>query len=505
VPPALWFIVVCSLTDMIPYGIMGCKMNAEVIKIGRGKKDSGPDTKAIPRDARVPEGDSDDGRQVNHERNSTAAEVVGGQGERVCRRAYVYKLKPNAAQRERLSATLETCRRLYNDCLFERQACWEQHPDEDPAEKRVTGSMQKKSHVTDRRKSDEFLLSVNSQILQDVVDRLEKTFKAFFKRVKQGQTPGYPRFKGRGWYDSFTYPRFGWDASQIKASETEKPSRYGKVCCAGIGWIKMFYDRPIQGKAKTVTFRRRTGGWYAIISCEVPYDPMAATGESVGIDLGIEAFATLSNGERIENPRILKKRMSRMKRASRRLSRRDGPDRKKGKFASSGRWKKARALLAKQHDGVRRTRQEFHRRTVHALVSRFDAIAVEDLNVRGLVRNHHLARAISDVGWASFVMCLVNKAESAGRVVTKVNPAYTSQDCSECGARVPKKLSERMHCCPYCGVVMHRDENAARNIKERAKSLAFGEVEAVAPAREPRTTHMRVDRGQLLLSLFPDG
>ena len=374
------------------------------------------------------------------------------------RKAFVYKLKLNKKQLAQLEATLETCRRLYNHCLWERRECWEQHPDEDNQLRHVTLSMQKKAHVTERRKSDAYLSAVNSQILQDVLSRLDKTFLSFFKRLKNGQTPGYPRFKGRGQYNSFTDPFFAHQAKQVTGR---------KIWCAGVGLLKMFYDRPIQGKAKIATFIRRADGWFVSIVCEVELETLPATGESVGIDLGIEAFATLSTGERIENLRHIKKHQTKLKRASRRLSRRSGPDKKNGKRPSN-RWKKARALLKKAHQRVSNARKEFHRRTVSSLITRFDAVAVEDLNIAGMMKNHSLAKAISDVGWGYFVSMLETKAESAGRTVTKVAPQYTSQDCSECGQRVPKKLSQRWHTCPYCGLQLHRDTNAARNILARA-------------------------------------
>lgn len=350
----------------------------------------------------------------------------------------------------------------------------------------MTASDQKKAHVTTRRKTCPYLSVVNVDILQDVVDRLDKTYRAFFRRCKSGQTPGYPRFKGYGWYDSFIDPRFGWRGSQIRTSESEAPSKYAHVWLPLCGWVKMFYDRPIEGKAKIATFRRRPDGWYVIISCEVVNEDLPPTGQSVGVDLGIEAFATLSNGERVENPRHLAKAQSRLKRAARRQSRRSGPDKRTGKKPSK-RWVKAKNLLARQHDHVRRARQEFHRRVAYDLVNRFDTIAVEDLNVAGMVRNHCLARHISDAGWGLFINTLVSKAESAGRQVVKVPPRYTSQNCSGCGQRVPKKLSQRWHDCPFCGLKLHRDENAARNIQERAESSAFGDGGGLPLPEEPRT------------------
>lgn len=456
-------------------------MSGQVVESGYERTNCGFDAAAASRDARLPEVESGCGRQTTSPGNPPTPENHDRNG-RPGRRAYVYKLKPNRAQVAYLDATLETCRRLYNDCLAERKEAWEQRQES------ITASDQKKSHVTVRRKDCPYLSAVNSQILQDVVNRLDRSFQGFFRRVKSSQTPGYPRFKGRGQYDSFTDSRFGWGTSLIRLPVSDIPSKYAHVYLASFGWIKMFYDQPIQGKAKTATFRRRPDGWYVIISCEVLNEDLPATGQSVGVDLGIEAFATLSNGERIENPRHMAKNLARLKRANRRQSRRSGPDKGKGKKASK-RWVKAKRLLAKQHEHVRRARQEFHRRVTHDLVNRFDTIAVENLNVAGMVRNHCLARHISDAGWGLFIRTLESKAESAGRQVVKVPPHYTSQTCSGCGQRVPKKLSQRWHDCPFCGLKLHRDVNAARNIQERAESSAFGDGGGLPLPEEPRTAH----------------
>ena len=225
------------------------------------------------------------------------------------------------------------------------------------------------------------------------------------------------------------------------------------------------------GTPKTVTLTRRADGWYACIACDTEPEPLPRTGESVGIDVGLESFATLSNGETIANPRLLRRAERQLKTAQRRVSRR-----KKG----SERRKKARVLLAKAHLKVRRARLDFCHQVAHGLVARFDTIAVEKLNIKGMVKNHHLAKSISDAGWGLFVSVLTHKAESAARRVIAVNPAYTSQNCFNCGIRVPKKLSVRLHSCPHCGFEAHRDVNAALNILNKISQsggdTAFGET-----------------------------
>jgi hypothetical protein len=184
-------------------------MGKQVVECGYERCDCSTHVATACRDALLPKVNGGRRRSTSPQGDTAAVEDFDRPG-RLGRRAYVYKLKPNRAQSAYLDATLETYRHLYNDCLAERKESWEQR------QERVTASDQKKAHVTLRRKSCPYLSAVNSQILQDVVNRLDRSFQAFFRRCKSGQTPGYPRFKGRGWYDSFTYPRFGWAASQIR-------------------------------------------------------------------------------------------------------------------------------------------------------------------------------------------------------------------------------------------------------------------------------------------------
>lgn len=238
-----------------------------------------------------------------------------------------------------------------------------------------------------------------------------------------------------------------------------------------IGSITFCKDRPLQGKPKTCTIIRKAGGWFAHITCEVEPEPLPKTGGRVGIDLGIESFATLSNGEMVANPRHYRGAERTLKTAQRRLSRRQ-----KG---GSGR-RRARQLLAKAHLKVARTRRDFCHKVAHDLVTRFDHIVVEDLNIRGMAKNHPLAKSISDAGWGTFVSILSEKAESAAKTVEKVNPAYTSQNCSGCGQRVPSALSVRWHSCPYCGLELHRDHNAALNIQRKGGGTALVDLVAVA-------------------------
>jgi len=321
------------------------------------------------------------------------------------------------------------------------------------------------------KRASPYLRNVHSQVLQDVLHRVDRAYGAFFRRIKAGEKPGYPRFKGKGWYDSFTYPQWG---NGVKLVD-------GRLILSKIGAIRLHTDRPIEGRPKTCAIVRKADGWYASIACEVVPSPLPPTGKAVGVDVGLESFATLSNGAQIANPRYYRTAERKLKQAQRRLSRR---------VKGSNRRRKARELLAKAHLKVKRARQDFAHKTARALVNDYDQIAVEKLNIRGMLRNHPLAKSISDAGWDLFLSILIAKAASAGRIVVEVNPAGTSQLCAQCGEPVPKRLAVRWHSCPYCGCELHRDHNAALNILKKGGGTAFGEAQALA-GLENREPHRR--------------
>jgi putative transposase len=230
-----------------------------------------------------------------------------------------------------------------------------------------------------------------------------------------------------------------------------------------IGRIAVRWSRPIEGTPKTVTISHEADGWSVVFSCaEVPTQPLPRTGNETGIDVGLKVFLITSEGDAVENPRHHRKAEKQLKKAQRRVSRR-----KKG----SKRRRKAVKLLAKQHQNVQRQRRDFHHKTANTLLRQYDTIYLEDVRVANMVRNHHLAKSISDAGWVAFRAILEGKAAYAGRQVVAVPPAYTSQDCSGCGVRVPKSVSVRTHVCTSCGLVLDRDENAARNILWAGQAL----------------------------------
>jgi putative transposase len=304
---------------------------------------------------------------------------------------------------------------------------------------------------------------VNAQVLQDVVLRVDRAFQAFFRRIREGQTPGYPRFHGCSRYNSVTYPQVGEHGGARLDN--------GFLVLSKIGRIVVRWSRPLEGTPKTVTISREADGWYVCFSCaDVLMRPLPSTGLEIGIDLGLEAFATLADGTRIFHPGWYRKAERRLKTAQRRVSRR-----KKG----SNRRRQAVTLLTRAYQKVKRQRADFHHKTALALVRTNDVIYHEDLQTANMVRNHYLAKSITDAGWSAFLTILSFKAACAGRSVFAVPPAYTSQICSSCGVVVQKGLSVRWHSCPDCGTRLHRDHNAAKNI-ERAGQARRGGVALAA-------------------------
>jgi putative transposase len=353
------------------------------------------------------------------------------------RKTYKYKLQPTAEQEGTLAFVVRRCRELYNGGLQERRAAWQK------CSVSITAASQSAQLPAIKDVRLEYH-DVHAQVLQDVLTRLDRAFQAFFRRVKAGETPGYPRFHGANCYNSFTYKQFGNGATLDK----------GFLVLSKIGRIAVRWSRPIEGTPKTVTVSREADGWYACFSCEgVPTRPLPDTGQEIGIDLGLESFATLADGSQIANPRILRLAERRLKRAQRRVSRR---------VKGSHRRRKAVNLLARAHQKVRRARHDFHHKVAHSLVRLYDTVYHEDLQTANMLRNHQLAKSISDAGWSAFLSVLAFKAVCAGKRAVAVPPAYTSQTCSGCGVIVHKGLSVRWHSCPDCGASLHRDHNAAQ-------------------------------------------
>ena len=358
------------------------------------------------------------------------------------RKTYKYRLYPTGNQTNAIDETLETHRRIYNRALDERKTAWEQ------AKQSISYGAQSASYKI-TRETNEYYQETNFSSVQRTLRRLDKAFKAFFRRIKSGDKPGYPRFKGRNRFDSieFNYA----DGAKIRDN--------GKLYIQHIGEIKAKFHRPIKGVIKTVTIKRQAGKYYACFSCETEPQPLEPTGVAVGLDLGISKFVTTSDGEFFEPPKFLRASERNLRRQQRKVARR-----KKG----SNRRRKAVRQLKKTHLRIADQRRDNAHKVARILINQYDVIAVEDLNTIGLIKNHHLAKSIADAAWNTFIIILAQKAEEAARKLIKVDPKYTSQECSQCGEIVKKDLSVRTHECPRCGLVLDRDINAAKNILKKA-------------------------------------
>jgi putative transposase len=363
------------------------------------------------------------------------------------RKTFKYKLMPTPKQEGALETLVYRVRARYKIALEQRKTWWQR------GQGIGASYYQQQAELPDLKAACPDSAAINAQVLQDVLLRVERAYQAFFRRVKAGETPGHPRFQGKGRDHRFTYPQDGGGAVLDG----------GVLSRSKIGRILIRLHRPLQGTPKTVTISREADGWYACISCaEVPPEPLPLTGNETGIDVGLKGFLITADGEIIENPRQYQTAETHLVKAQRRVSRRKKGSKRRKK--GSKRRKKGSKLLARKHQQVQRQRTDFHHKTALSLLRTYDVIYLEDLQVRNMVRNHHLAKSISDAGWAAFRSLLTSKAAYAGKWVVAVPPAFTSQDCSGCGERVPKSLSVCTHACPSWGLVIDRDENAALNI-----------------------------------------
>jgi putative transposase len=352
-------------------------------------------------------------------------------------KTFKYRLYPTKKQARQMQATLEECRWLWNYLLEQRKTAWK--------ERKESLTYYQQTAILPRLKQQRpSLKHVHSQVLQNVAARIDLAFQAFFRRIKAGEKPGYPRFCGRGRYDSFTYPQSGFQLAG------------DRLHLSKIGDVRVILHRPIEGKIKTCTIRRTaTGDWFATFSCEVEAKPLPPSSEGVGIDVGLESFAVLSDGTVIDNPRFFRRDEKDLARAQRKLSQAEKGTRE---------YVRRRKAVAKIHKRIANRRNDFAHQLSRHIVNRFGFIAIEDLSVNRMVHNRCLSKSVMDAAWSQFFQYLSYKAECAGRTLVRVNPAYTSQDCSRCGHRQAKKLNDRIHDCSCCGLKIDRDLNAALNI-----------------------------------------
>jgi putative transposase len=379
------------------------------------------------------------------------------------KKAYKYRIYPTKKQAGLLNEQLALCAELYNAALQERREAYKL------CGKSITFTQQSAQLPQIKQTRPEYE-AIYSQVLQDVLHRVDKAFQAFFRRVKAGQQPGYPRFKARFRYDSLTYPQAGFGIDE-----------QGKLCLSKIGHIKLVQHRPFQGVVKTCSIiRSATGKWYVVFCCdEVEPTIVPPSEEHVGLDVGLKVFAYLSTGEHIDNPRFFRQEEQALAQAQRKLSKaaKGSPERVK-----------RRKVVARIHERIRWRRENFVQQESRRLVDRFGLIAVEALVVRNMVKRptpkqdeetgqylpngastkSSLNKSIVDAAWSAFFSALLSKVEETERTVLKVPPAYTTQACHGCGHRQEMPMSVRLYTCEHCGLIRDRDHNASLNILQTA-------------------------------------
>jgi putative transposase len=359
---------------------------------------------------------------------------------------YKFRLYPNGRQEQVLAETIETCRRLYNDLLDYRI---QNHIE----------TFELKRMLTAHRKQSKYLRQVHSQVLQDVTLRLGKAFGLYFRGLTR-----FPKFKRKARYNSFTYPQYGG----FKVVE-------GRLYLSMIGEVKMVVHRVIEGRMKTCTIVRDIDQWYACIASERE-SSKASTSISppVGVDLGVIAVAALSDGLVLPAPRLLKKSEVGIRNLQKSLSRKEkgSKNREKAGIALKRAWRR-----------IRNRRDDFAHKTSRFFANNYGTIVFEDLEIPNMVKNHRLASAILDACWGKTRQLTAYKAERRGGRVILVEPSGTSQECSGCGEVVEKALSVRTHSCPYCGLELDRDVNAARNILARGLEQTHAEIEPLPVIR----------------------
>jgi len=359
------------------------------------------------------------------------------------RRTFKYRIYPTKKQITSLNKTLSGCQKLYNFFLEDRKTAYNK-------DKKSVSCYDQQKKIKDLKKEVPILSEIHSQVLQNVAVRVDLAYQAFFRRVKSKKgKAGFPRFKAWNRYDSFTFPQSGFKIIEDKSV----------VQLSKIGRIKIKQHRPIIGVIKNCTIKKTpTGKWFVSFSCDNPSVAVNKQfGRVCGIDVGLEHFATLSNGTHIENPKFFRSEEKSLAKAQRKLS-----TQKRG---STGRTK-AKKVVAKIHERIKNKRHNFIHQVSKKLVADFKFIVVEDLNINNMMKGNFksMNKSIGDASWRLFIEQLESKAEEAGSQVIKVNPAYTSQTCPRCGNREKKSLSDRVHKCSCCHYSLQRDHAAAINI-----------------------------------------
>ncbi|NEO39764.1 MAG: transposase [Moorea sp. SIOASIH] len=376
--------------------------------------------------------------------------------------AYQYKLRLTKSQVINIERWLDMLRCQYNYLLADRFDWYERNRCSINAcpivchlpELRTNPDYySQKRTLPNLKKNKPWYKDIHANVLQDCVKRVDLAFKRYLKGDYKGNRSGKPRFKAKERYRSLTFSAFS--KNPIKGNWLNLPK---------FGWVKMIYHRPIPDgfKIKTAIVTRKADGYYVTLSLQDDSVTTVILSEEVsnpvGIDMGLKSFLIKSDGTDIPIPQYYRKAQKRLKKIQKAVSR--------SKKGSNNR-KKVVSKLGKAHKKVTDTRKDFHFKTVKGLLDNHDLVAHEKLNIKGLAKTK-MAKSVLDAGWGQFLSILSTKAENAGLITVGVNPRNTSQNCSNCGKKVPKKLKDRTHYCPHCGYVADRDVNAARNILKLA-------------------------------------
>jgi putative transposase len=358
-------------------------------------------------------------------------------------RAVKFRLYPNSEQSQRLTDYIDSSRGIFNRALEQRIYAIKENG------KGIDYPAQQKQLTLQRRAG---MNEIPVDIQRDGLRRIDVAFKNFFRRCKEGaKKKGFPRFKSANRYNSFTA---GNAADFAKDGRVKIPGIDRPIRCRGM--------QTITGKQKQLTIIRRAGKWFGRILVDDGQQPPVKKPikSPIGIDMGLNSFLTTSAGDKIDCPRHYRRLSYRLRRAQRLFCRRKKGSKRRG-----------RALLSLQrvHAKIADCRDDFTHKLSKEFVGKYDLIAAEKLNIRGMIRSN-LAKSILDAGWGKFLFRIGYKAENAGATFIQGNPKNTSIDCSDCGTPVPKTLKDRVHCCHNCGLTMDRDQNAARNVLKRATS-----------------------------------
>jgi len=412
------------------------------------------------------------------------------------RLSYQFKILPTASQRVTLNEWLDKLRCQYNWLLAERFDWWEQNRCQVnacplichlPELKEQPNFYSQKKSLVSLKVSRPWYKTVHSQVLQDMVKRVDLAFARFIKGDCNGKRSGKPRFKGLGRYHSFTYPQASMD--WISGNKIDLPK---------LGQVKAIWHRkfPEGFDIKTCIVSRKADGWYATLTLECKAVPDAVeilptVDNSIGVDMGLEKFASDSDGNFIDIPQHFRRSAPKLGVLQQKIA-----SAKRGSIAK----KKLMRKAARLHQKIARQRKQFHFESADQLLANAEVVCVEKLSTANMSRRAKpkqdetgkflpngqaaksgLNKSIADAGWGQFIDILSFKAAKAGKQVIKVDPYGTSQHCSNCLNRVPKELSERWHSCPSCGLEMDRDTNAAILIKKVALGIA-----SLKKARKPK-------------------